>query len=58
MVPDYELDVIALIGIKHEQDIEYEEVLLSNSFTLFTSFRVKSYLLVKSHVFTGIIGFD
>ena len=26
MVPDYPLDVIALIGIKDEQDIEYEEV--------------------------------
>ena len=26
LVPDYPLDVIAFIGIKDEQDIEFEEV--------------------------------
>ena len=27
MVPEYPIDVIAFIGIKDEQDIEYEEVI-------------------------------
>ena len=31
LIPDYELDIIAFIGIKDEKDIEYEEVCRNQS---------------------------
>ena len=61
MVPDYPLDVIALIGIKDEQDIEYEEVCWKRNYIRNihrSKLHLNEYLnIFVRYIFIWIIGF-